>query len=198
MARGSQRRVNLPNSSLVTTQYWGTFSFSHSLIPHKVLYVPEFSFNLISISRLIFNLHCNVTFSNNFCTIQDMNSLKTIGLAKLKDGLYHLIVNKEERCSPYTNSFINFSMTTPITKSNLWHLRLGHLSGKHLNILNELFPFISGNFCLIQRLKWDSLLGSTQNEQPKTPRNPPSLETTLVPLSSSPSSSSPVSPPSPL
>ena len=72
-----------------------------------------------------------------------MNSLKTICLAKLIEGLCHLIVNKEERRSPHNSSFINFSMTTPITKSNFWHFRLGHLSRKRLNILNELFPSIS-------------------------------------------------------
>ena len=128
---------------MVAAQYSGTVRFSHSLILHNVLYVLEFSFNLISISQLISTLHCNLTFSNNFCTIQDMKSLRMIGLAKLKEGLYHLIVNKEEGHSPHNSSFIKFSMTTPVTKSNIWHFRLGHLSGKHLNILNELFPSIS-------------------------------------------------------
>ena len=38
---------------------------------------------------------------------------------------------------------MNSSVSTPVTSSNLWHFRLGHLSRKKLNVLNQKFPFIS-------------------------------------------------------
>ena len=133
--------VNLPNGSLVTAQYLGTIKFPSGLILHSVLYVPNFKFNLISISKLISVLSYKFIFSGDFCEIQDVISLRTIGLAKLQGGLYHLMINKE-RCSPTTNPFINFTTSTPVTSSNLWHFRLGHLSGKRLNVLSQNFPFI--------------------------------------------------------
>nr|KYP51629.1 Retrovirus-related Pol polyprotein from transposon TNT 1-94 [Cajanus cajan] len=64
-----------------------------------------------------------------------------IGLASLKQGLYHLVINKEG-CLPTFSSSAN-SLTANTNNKNLWHLRLGHLSGSRLNLLHEQFPFIS-------------------------------------------------------
>jgi hypothetical protein len=69
--------------------------------------------------------------------------LKTIGLAKLKQGLYHLEINKDASSQIPKAKFANNFQTPPITNTNLWHFRLGHLSGKRLNDLHVNFPFIS-------------------------------------------------------
>ena len=66
-----------------------------------------------------------------------------IGLAKLKHGLYHLQINKDINQVIPKASFINNFSTPPITNANLWHFRLGHLSGKRLNVLHSTFSFIS-------------------------------------------------------
>ena len=79
--------INLPNGSLVIAHYLGIVQFSPNLIIHNVLYVPHVHFNLISISKLISTCHYTLTFSIDSCTIQEVNSLKMIGLAKLKEGL---------------------------------------------------------------------------------------------------------------
>ena len=69
-----------------------------------------------------------------------------IGLAKLKQGLYQLDVNQEAKAILPTTSFTNKNVVCTISSSNLWHYRLGHLSGNRLNILHEQFPFIPNHF----------------------------------------------------
>ena len=135
--------INLPNGALVTAHYSGIVQFSPNFVIHNVLYVPDFNFNLISISKLISTLHYTLIFSGDFCKIQEVSSLKMIGLAKLKEGRYHLVISKKEQLSSPRTSSVNTSTTTPVTTSNLWHFRLGHLSGNRLNILHQNFPFIS-------------------------------------------------------
>jgi len=63
--------------------------------------------------------------------------LKTIGLARLKEGLFHLLIGKDR--SPSTNNIT----TNTINDSKLWHFRLGHLSRNRLNVLHQQYHFIS-------------------------------------------------------
>ena len=59
------------------------------------------------------------------------------GLARLKEGLFHLLIRKDR--SPSTNNIT----TNTINDSKLWHFRLGHLSRNRLNVLHQQYPFIS-------------------------------------------------------
>jgi len=61
--------IKLPNNSSVTANFAGTVQFSKQLILFNVLYVPEFSFNLISVQTLIKDLNCNLIFSSKCCQI---------------------------------------------------------------------------------------------------------------------------------
>ena len=45
-------KINLPNGQFVEAHITGTIYFSSSFAIHDVLYVPGFSFNLLSISKL--------------------------------------------------------------------------------------------------------------------------------------------------
>jgi len=56
--------IKLPNNSIVTANFAGTIQFSTQLILFNVLYVPEFSFNLISVQTLIKDLNCKLRFSS--------------------------------------------------------------------------------------------------------------------------------------
>ena len=91
----------------------------------------------------MFTLYCTLTFSTDVCQIQDVNTLKMISLAKLKEGLYHRIINKANQSLPHPSPNVNFLVYTPISSSNIWHFRLGHPSKNRLYILNKSFPFIS-------------------------------------------------------
>ena len=50
--------VHLPNGSQLTCSYFGTIHFNNLLYLHNVLYIPEFSFNLISVTKLTKSLNC--------------------------------------------------------------------------------------------------------------------------------------------
>nr|KYP65402.1 Retrovirus-related Pol polyprotein from transposon TNT 1-94 [Cajanus cajan] len=132
--------IHLPNGSTVVACFSGTVYFTPHFVLHDVLYVPNFNFNLLSISKLISTLPYHLIFSDKICHIQEASSLRMIGLASLKQGLYHLVINKEGRLPTFSSSA---NSTANTNNKNLWHLRLGHLSGSRLNLLHEQFPFIS-------------------------------------------------------
>nr|KYP46169.1 hypothetical protein KK1_032273 [Cajanus cajan] len=56
-----------------------------------MLYVPDFSFNLFFISKFLSSLNYKLTFSGLLCQIQELSTMKIVGLAKLQQGLYHLV-----------------------------------------------------------------------------------------------------------
>lgn len=133
--------IHLPNGSIVQVHMVGSIKFSPDFIIHDVLYVPNFTFNLLSLPKLLTTNPYRITFSNEsskiLCQIQDMNTLRLIGSTDLKEGLFHLTIRKERSLS------INNATATTINNSNLWHFKLGHPSSNRLNVLNEQFPFIS-------------------------------------------------------
>ena len=80
----------------------------------SVLFVPDSPFNMISISKLTRDLNCLITFSNNFVTLQDRTTGRTIGIKREFQGLFHL--------SSPSSSTACTSMYTHL----LIHSRLGH------------------------------------------------------------------------
>lgn len=150
--------VRLPNGSIVTTDIVGTIIISSSLYLLDVLYIPSFSFNLISVSKLISTLHCQVTFSSSSCKIQDQCTLKTIGVAEHRDGLYIVQSNTagpgcKNKSSSYELAQISgnclgvekstHSVNTHLDSSSiLWHNRLGHTSYAKLHVIKKSCPYI--------------------------------------------------------
>ena len=117
--------VHLPYGSQVTCSYYGTVHFNDMLYLHNVLYLPEFSFNLISITKLTKSLNCQLIFDDKHCLIQDINTLRRIGTAEVSNGLYVL------QASPVSNFVVTPSPTLVNTfykdKFDIWHFRLGHI-----------------------------------------------------------------------
>jgi len=66
--------VKLPTGQHVYATHSGNIHFCHSFHLTNVLYIPSFTFNLISISKLLSSLHCELIFSHNSCIIQDLNN----------------------------------------------------------------------------------------------------------------------------
>jgi hypothetical protein len=56
----------------------------------NVLYLPTFSSNLLSVSKITNDLNCNVIFSPKSVIFQDRVSGKKIGEGRLENGLYLL------------------------------------------------------------------------------------------------------------
>ena len=91
--------------------------------------LPQFSFNLISVSKLTRTLNCSISFFHDYCLIQDLLTKWIICKGRKSRGLYILDieVSKSVGCS---------RVVTPFKLS----CRLGHLS---LSLLKTLYPQFS-------------------------------------------------------
>ncbi|KAL4027855.1 hypothetical protein IC575_011045 [Cucumis melo] len=87
--------------------------------------MPDFTFNLLSVSAITKKSSLSVQFFTDICIIQDKYTSKKIGSAKLFQGLYILDQPTyfPSICAVTTN------------KASLWHQRIGHPSTETLNSL---------------------------------------------------------------
>ena len=120
--------ITLANGSQTIVKGIGSVCSLPSLPLTSVLYVPNFPFNLISISKLTCDFHCVLTFSHNFVTLQDRRTGKTIGIGHESQGFFHL-------SSPLCSTACT-SMEAPL----LLQSRLGHPS---LSKFRKLVPHFS-------------------------------------------------------
>ena len=121
-------QFTLANGSQTIAKGIGSICPLPSLPLTSILYVPNFPFNLISISKLTHDLHCVLTFSHNFVTLQDRHTEKTIGIGHESQGLFYL-------SSPLCSTACT-STEAPL----LLHIRLGHPS---LSKFRKLVPHFS-------------------------------------------------------
>ena len=117
MAKGIDSTCPLPSISLTS-----------------IIYVLDCPFNLISISKLTRDLYCLITFSDNFFTLQDRSTGRTIGIGEFQ-GLFHLK-------SPSSSTACT-SMDTPL----LIHHCLGHLNISKFRITVPRFSSLSSIEC---------------------------------------------------
>jgi len=82
--------VKLPNGNQVISNYSICVFVNQNHVIDNVLYIPSFTFNLLSVAKLIYKLSCVLTFDSNGCHIQDNKSLRMIDYAKMQDRLYIL------------------------------------------------------------------------------------------------------------
>ena len=96
----------------------------------SVLSLPNFSFNLMFVSKLTRALKCYISFFLKFCLFQDLMTKQIIGRGCESGGLYILdpTVPRPIACS---------GVTTPFET----HCRLGHLSLPLLKKLSSVFEF---------------------------------------------------------
>ena len=120
--------ITLANGSQTIAKGIGSICPLLSLPLTSVLYVYDFPFNLISISKLTCDLHCVLTFSHNFVTLKDRSTGKTIDIGHESQGLFHL-------SSPLCSTACT-STEAPL----LLHSHLGHLS---LSMFRKLVPYFS-------------------------------------------------------
>ena len=131
--------ISLPNGHCFYTSYSGTVNFSNRFYLTNVLYVPEFTFNLVSASKLASNLNCQLIFSSKDCVIQDNLTKEKIGTVDAKDGLYVFHASVFQR-NVMNNSVPSFHCVTK--DDNVWHNRLGHLSDERLHVLRSRYSCI--------------------------------------------------------
>lgn len=121
--------VRLPDGSQITTHTAGTV----------VLFIPSFTLNLISVSKLTHAADCKLIFDDGGCRIQDKVTLRTIGVARADGGFYTISPQASFQFAPHiVNTFNSY-------KHDIWNLRLGHPSHEKLVQLHRDFSFIDCN-----------------------------------------------------
>jgi len=134
--------VKLPNGNQVIANYSGSVFINQDHVLDNVLYIPNFTFNLLSVAKLINVLSCVITFDSNGCHIQDKNSLKMIRSTEMQDRLYILRVPSYQKLQikpiqfTHTVNFIASDLET------LWYFRLRHVSNKCIDVIKNKFPFV--------------------------------------------------------
>ena len=113
--------VYLPNGHTTTVTMVGSVQITPNLVLNGVLYIPTFTYNLISISRITNSTHSSVTFTHNKCIFQGHDGSKTTG--NLHGGLYTLTPKPSNTSSPTSSTVLSHH-----NSAYLWHARLGHPS----------------------------------------------------------------------
>ena len=126
--------VTLPNGVRVPITHTGVIKISDHLILYDVLLVPDFHFNLISVSSLIKTLSCAAHFFPNGCLIQELSRGLMIGKGSLYNNLY--VLDTSYRLSSGSDVFCG----SVSADSVLWHQRLGHPSTIVLQKLSSQLP----------------------------------------------------------
>lgn len=82
--------VILPNHTSIPVHFSGEVKLNNHLTLHDVLYVPQFQYNLLSVSALSNMSQLILTFFPNHFIIQDLHHKKTIGRGNKFGDLYFL------------------------------------------------------------------------------------------------------------
>nr|XP_016455695.1 PREDICTED: uncharacterized protein LOC107779728 [Nicotiana tabacum] len=82
--------VTLPNGYKVKVTFIGTVHINSIITLSKVLYLPTFKYNLISVYKLILDTSLLLTFSSTACLLHGPSLKKPLGLGKMAERLYLL------------------------------------------------------------------------------------------------------------
>ena len=116
----------------------GTVFFSKDFYLNDVLFIPTFEFNLISVSKLTADLLCQLVFTKSDCLVQDQLTLRKIGAASVRGGLYSL----DGSTNLVTTSVVN---SVGVNKDNIWHVRFEHPPLSRMKKLKQYYPYIDSN-----------------------------------------------------
>lgn len=116
---------------MVTTDYARTIFFDKNFILTNVLYMPQFSFNLIFVPKLTHCLDCQLIFNNDTCLRQNSYSKKIIDATDLKGELY--ILNHPQVAISNTLSCISESSIKTLSLKHTTYVN--YLNHNHCNIL---------------------------------------------------------------
>ena len=97
---------------------------------YDVLYVPELTYNLLSVSKAV-DKGISFTFRESECIIKDVNQ-NLITIATKVGSLYHVACTK-----PKDHVYSVTKKKDSSSKEDLWHRRYGHLGVKSLQKLSR-------------------------------------------------------------
>ncbi|XP_019170537.1 PREDICTED: uncharacterized protein LOC109166102 [Ipomoea nil] len=110
--------VTIPNGDKVAVRSIGGTKLPNGMQINRVLNIPDFKCNLVSVGRLTKDFDCALTFFSDFCIMQDLPSRKLIGVGRMHGGLYYMEPEYRE----------GMAMSVKSKDSSVWHRRLGHAS----------------------------------------------------------------------
>ena len=132
----SPSHVTIADGSTSSVHGSGTIELNPSISLSSVLCLPNFSFSLLSVSKITRALNCCASFFPEFCVFQDLSTKKIIGRGREIDGLYIF-----ERQPPHSLACLNSSSPLEV------HCRLGHPSLQNLKKLCPEFSSLSSLQC---------------------------------------------------
>jgi len=110
----------LLNGSMIQVEMIGTVNLSSHITLRNVLNIPNFQFNLMSVSRAYEENSYRLLFKSDKCFFQALLTGKLMGLGRVFQGLYFWI-----NFQTYDSNKSVFN-TTINDKNLLYHQRLGH------------------------------------------------------------------------
>nr|KYP67125.1 hypothetical protein KK1_013448 [Cajanus cajan] len=130
--------VKLPTGQQVLATHFGLVKFTDTFYLSDVLFIPDFKFNLISISKLVSSLDVQLIFCSTSCVIQDLKTNEKIGTVDVNVGLYTMTIAaiQPSICSTVCNPECS------IQSIDLWHFRMGHLPYEKLHSMKQYYPSI--------------------------------------------------------
>lgn len=137
--------VILPTKQRYMVEYVGDVWLTSDVLINEVLYMPQFSYNLLSISSLLKDKKYSINFTENSCSIQDKYLSRMIGRIEIHGGLYLFTalgsITSKTVTRPMDHDLNLVSSTRVCRSSTIWHQRLGHPSPKRLNMLKNTLLF---------------------------------------------------------
>jgi hypothetical protein len=107
-------KIKLPNGNFVLAKHTGIVQFSPGFIVTDVLFIPNFSINLLSVSQLCNSTKYSVQFNHFKCFIHDQATKMMIGSADMFEGLYYLKLADKEVQAHTTNGSTYPNIVIPI------------------------------------------------------------------------------------
>ncbi|KAH0706124.1 hypothetical protein KY289_011200 [Solanum tuberosum] len=126
LEQGDHTQVQLPNGTTTSISYTGSYNWGNGDLLTNVLVVPDFHYDLLSVSQLTRKLHCS-----------DLSTGKVKGIGKETGGLYFLLnkgvgdrsrLNKAMAAKVEVVEAQLMHFKTTKDETVLWHRRLGHPS----------------------------------------------------------------------
>ena len=133
-------KVGIVDGSFSSIAGKGLIKISERIDLKFVLHVPKLACNLLSVSKLSKDSNFCVTFFESHCIFQDQNSGRTIGSARMINGLYYFDDNLSS--DKKAQGFSSISFISVREQIMVGHCRLGHPS---FSYLKHLFPSLLKN-----------------------------------------------------
>ncbi|KAL2921578.1 Retrovirus-related Pol polyprotein from transposon TNT 1-94 [Bienertia sinuspersici] len=149
LVKESDSFITIPDGGKVQVTHVGEVKLSEHIILKKVLFVPSFQFNLISVPKLCLDNSCSIQFTPSTCIVQGSSMIKPTVLGRFHSGLYHLSNNfcipsavskpasTSHKGQTHNATCSSISCLSAIEEAKLLHLRIGHIPFKNLSKIDS-------------------------------------------------------------